>query len=113
MPLGIGNHSFYEPYSYAIANRADESAYYGLLLDRDGNWLDGSVIGIDGTLLHYDADEPSRLHFWILAFERHSFAGHFVIDLNLMQLGLVQSTAGLARLQSAARGAPVNLTEFE
>jgi hypothetical protein len=113
MPLGVGNHSFYEPYPFALSHSSTESAFYSVLLDEDGRWLDGSVVGIDGTLLHFDSENGARLHFWILSFERHCFVGHFVLDLNMLQLGLFEERERLARPSSPVSRLPVNLTEFE
>ena len=80
MPMGIANHSFYEPYSYMKKTPSETNPYYGFLTDGEGNWLDSHDVGIDGPLLHFDAENPSLLHFWILSFERHAFVGHYVID---------------------------------
>lgn len=81
MPMGIANHSFYTNYKDIIANPSDKNPYYGFLLDQNNNWLDSHTIGIDGPLLHFDKTNPNLLHLWILSFERHSFVGHYVINL--------------------------------
>ncbi len=108
-PLGIGPHSFYEPYEYAIRNPASESSYYGVLLDADGRWLDGSIIGIDGVLMYRDKDS-GMYKFWILSFERHAFVGHLGVSLDLDELGFEPAlTRGLVTQD----GPRVNFTEFE
>lgn len=80
MPMGIANHSFYEKYEVALKNSPHQNPYYGLLTDAEGRFLDSHTIGIDGPLLHFDPEDPNRLHFWILSFERHAFVGHFEIQ---------------------------------
>lgn len=81
MPMGIANHSFYESYETALANPPADNPYFGLLMDGEGKFLDSHTIGIDGPLLHWDAERPNVLHFWILSFERHAFVGHFELNL--------------------------------
>lgn len=80
MPMGIANHAFYETYEYAISHPTTENLYYAFLLDENGDWLDSHEIGIDGPLLFFDKN--GRLHLMILSFERHSFVGHFILDVN-------------------------------
>jgi hypothetical protein len=80
MPMGIANHTFYSDYKSSLSNPTKESTYYSFLLNERGEWLDSHEIGIDGPLLYWDKDDPAKLHFWILSFERHSFVGHFEID---------------------------------
>lgn len=82
MPMGISNHPFYEEYSAALKNDVMKNPYYAFLLDKDGNWLDSHKIGIDGPILFRDADNPKMLRLMILSFERHSFVGHFKIDIS-------------------------------
>lgn len=36
---------------------------------------------MDGPLLHWDADEPSRLHLYLLSYERHALLNHVVITV--------------------------------
>jgi hypothetical protein len=79
MPMGIGNYSFYSNYALLQNSNHLESPYYGLLMDENNNWLDSHDVGIDGPLMHLDKE--GNLHFWILSFERHSFVGHYVINL--------------------------------
>lgn len=79
MPMGIANHSFYETVEILNKNPSKENPYYAFLLDEKGNWLDSHKIGIDGPLFHFDKE--GKLHLWILSFERHSFVGHFELEL--------------------------------
>lgn len=79
MPMGVANHSFYETYDQNQYNKVETNPYYGFLLDEEGHWLDSHLIGIDGPLLHFDAE--GKLHFWILSFERHAFVGHYVLEI--------------------------------
>lgn len=79
MPMGIANHSFYETYEENQSRSAKDQPFYAFLLDKDGKWLDSHKVGIDGPLFHYD--EQGKLHLWILSFERHSFVGHYILEL--------------------------------
>ena len=81
MPMGIANHSFYESYHYMDTHDAKQCPYYAFLLDENGNWIDSHYLGIDGPLLHFDTKNNKKLHFWILAFERHAFVGHFTWEI--------------------------------
>lgn len=79
-PMGFGNHSFYETYEQAQAFPAETEPYFSILTDGDGRWLDSHHVGIDGPLLHWDAEQPHLLHVWVLSFERHALVGHYIID---------------------------------
>ncbi len=78
-PLGIGNPSFFEFYEEVLANPPLQRPFYGFHLDAEGRWIDHHAVGVDGPLLHWDADDPSRLHVYLLAYERHALLNHFVI----------------------------------
>lgn len=77
--MGISNHSFYETFDFQQKYLTKNNGFYTFLLDQKGNWLDSHKIGIDGSLFHFDKEDKSKLHLWILAFERHAFVGHYVI----------------------------------
>jgi hypothetical protein len=78
--MGIGNHPFYEDVQSHEAMSSKTSQYYGVLLDKDGKWLDSHAIGIDGPLLHL-SPSGDRIHVWLLSFERHALVGHYSISL--------------------------------
>jgi hypothetical protein len=82
-PMGISNHSFYNDYDHFIANSSAENAYFSFLLNEKGEWIDSHEVGIDGILLYRDESDVSKIHAFILAFERHSFVGHTVFDMPL------------------------------
>ncbi|MFK7756601.1 MAG: hypothetical protein AB8B53_06690 [Flavobacteriales bacterium] len=79
--MGIGNHTFYEDYTTHVSTKSEESPYYGVLLDDNGNWLDSHKVGIDGPIFHFSDKERKELHLWLLSFERHALVGHYVIQL--------------------------------
>ena len=81
VPLGIGNPSFFESYETVTANPPTERTFYGLHLDAQDRWLDHHAIGVDGPLLHWDVDDPTLLHLYLLSYERHALLNHFVILL--------------------------------
>ncbi|MDX2362236.1 MAG: hypothetical protein QNK23_15625 [Crocinitomicaceae bacterium] len=80
--MGIGNHPFYEDCVTHEEVCSKNNPYFGVLLDAEGNWLDSHTIGIDGPLIHIDADNPAIIHVWILSFERQALVGHYAIDLS-------------------------------
>ncbi len=79
--MGIGNHTFYEDYEEQLSSKTDKSAYYAMLLDGEGKWLDSHTIGIDGPIIHFSDESRSVLHVWLLSFERHALVGHYIINL--------------------------------
>ena len=56
MPMGIGNHGFYEEIDYAQTHSSSSSPYYGFIVDDEGKWVDSHFFGVDGPLLHLDKD---------------------------------------------------------
>lgn len=78
-PFGIGNPSFFEAYEQVVASPPIQRTFYGFHLDSQNRWLDHHAIGIDGPLLHWDADDPALLHLYILSYERHALLNHFVM----------------------------------
>jgi hypothetical protein len=79
--MGISNHSFYETFHFQQKHLTKDNGFYSFLLDQHNNWIDSHKIGIDGPLLHFDEKDKTKLHFWILAFERHAFVGHYIINI--------------------------------
>ncbi len=79
--MGIANHSFYETFDFQQKHLTKDNGFYAFLLDDKNNWLDSHKVGIDGPLFHFDEKDKTKLHCWILSFERHAFVGHFVINL--------------------------------
>lgn len=59
MPMGIANHTFYQEYEKCIENPSNTNPFYALLLTGDGKFLDSHLIGIDGPLMHLDANSPA------------------------------------------------------
>jgi hypothetical protein len=81
VPLGIGNPGFFESYDEVVAHPPIQRAFYGFLLDTLHRWLDHHAIGVDGPLMHRDADDPSLLHLYLLSYERHALLNHVVIHI--------------------------------
>lgn len=80
-PMGIANHTFYEDYPTQLAKKTNNNPYYGLITDGNNAWLDSHAIGIDGPMIHFTDQDRTELHVWFLSFERHAFAGHYVIHI--------------------------------
>lgn len=81
-PMGIGNHTFYENYMEQQSYSSKDNAYFGILTDEEGKFLDSHLIGIDGPLIHKDANNQNILHVWLLSYERHALVGHYEIHLD-------------------------------
>jgi hypothetical protein len=79
VPMGIGNLSFFESYEFLLSNPPLVRPFYGLHLDAQDRWINHHAVGVDGPLLHRDAADPSRLHLYLLAYERHALLNHFVL----------------------------------
>ncbi len=79
VPMGIGNPSFFESYDQVIADSPLQRPFYAFHLDAQDRWIDHHAVGVDGPLLHWDADDSSRLHLYLLAYERHALLNHFVL----------------------------------
>lgn len=80
--MGIGNHTFYEAYQKHLSTKSEQSPYYALLLDGDNKWLDSHEVGIDGPMFHFSDKSRTKLHLWLLSFERHALVGHYEIVLD-------------------------------
>lgn len=79
--MGIGNHTFYEKYDEHLTCKSEDNPYYAFLSNEKDEWLDSHTVGIDGPIFHFDADDPNKLHLWLLSFERHALVGHYIIDI--------------------------------
>ncbi len=81
MPMGIGNHGFYEKAKYAQEHSTGENPYYAFILDDKGKWLDSHFFGVDGPLFHRDKNNSSIMHYWLLSFERHAMVTHLTFKI--------------------------------
>ena len=79
VPLGIGNPSFFESYEQVLASPPIQRTFYGFHLDAQNRWLDHHAIGVDGPLFHWDADDASLLHLYLLSYERHTLLNHVIL----------------------------------
>lgn len=87
VPLGIGNPGFFESYEEVVANPPTQRTFYGFILDSQNRWLDHHAIGVDGPLLHWDADDPALLHLYLLSYERHALLNHLVVAMPVSARG--------------------------
>ena len=81
MPLGIGIPPFYQSYEELQKLPPSESPYFSLLLNEDQEWIDHHTFAIDGPVMHRDVDDPSKVHLYLLSYERHAIIAHFVIPM--------------------------------
>lgn len=81
VPLGISNPSFFESYEQIVTSPPIQRRFYGFHLDAQNRWLDHHAIGVDGPLLHRDADDPTLLHLYLLSYERHALLNHFILSI--------------------------------
>jgi uncharacterized membrane protein YdjX (TVP38/TMEM64 family) len=80
MPMGIGTPPFFQSYADLEKNPPDKGAFFSVLLDADGRWINHHDVAIDGPVLHRDADAPHLLHVYLLSYERHALIAHLVVD---------------------------------
>lgn len=81
MPMGFGT-PFTQNYSDLVNNPPAESPFFSMLLDRNDQVIDyRKDIGINGLVMHRDANDANRLHLYIMSYERITLVGHYVIDL--------------------------------
>ncbi len=80
VPMGIGNPSFFESYEEVLTHPPRQRTFYGFHLDEQDRWVDHHAVGVDGPLLHRDANNPSVIHLYLLSYERHALLNHFVIE---------------------------------
>jgi hypothetical protein len=81
VPLGIGNPGFFESYEQVVVHPPIQRTFYGFHLDSQDRWMDHHAIGVDGPLLHWDTNDPSLLHLYLLSYERHALLNHFVLNV--------------------------------
>ncbi len=81
MPMGISVPPFYQDYEELIKTPPYLQPYFALLLDKQGDWINHHEVAIDGPVIHRDAQDPNKLHLYLLSYERHSLVGHFIIEI--------------------------------
>lgn len=82
MPMGIGTPPFYQDYAALLESDPMESPYYSFLLDEKNRWIDHHKSAIDGPVMHRDENDPSKMHLYLLSYERHTLVAHFVVSLD-------------------------------
>lgn len=81
VPMGIGNPGFFETYEKLLTSPPPQRSFYGVHLDAEDRWIDHHAVGVDGPLLHWDADHPSVLHLYLLSYERHAILTHVILTI--------------------------------
>lgn len=82
MPMGIGVPPFFQDVAQLHEQPPDKTPYFSVLLDERDRWVDHHRFAIDGPVMHRDAENPRRLHVYLLSYERHSLIGHWIVDLD-------------------------------
>lgn len=81
MPLGFGT-PFTQDYAELEENRPEESPFFSVLLDGENQVIDyRKGIGLNGLVLHRDADNGNLLHVYLMSYERITLIGHYIVDL--------------------------------
>jgi hypothetical protein len=80
-PIGISLTPFSQSYEELKANPPDQIPYYSAILDAENRWIDNHSFGVDGVVMHRDAQNPNLLHAYLLSYERHTLISHYLIDL--------------------------------
>ena len=81
MPLGFGT-PFTQDYADLEAQPPQTSPFFTVLLDGENRLLHyRKQVGINGIVLHRDAQNPHILHLYPMSYERITLAGHYMLDL--------------------------------
>jgi hypothetical protein len=80
-PMGIALHTFSEAYDASVKAPDKQNPYFAMFLNEKGEWVDSHALGMDGPLMFLEKANPTKLHLYLLSFERHAFVGHFVFDV--------------------------------
>lgn len=81
MPLGFGT-PFTQDYADLKAQPPQTSPFFTVLLDGENRLLHyRKQVGINGIVLHRDAQDPHILHLYPMSYERITLAGHYTLDL--------------------------------
>ncbi|BAY10914.1 hypothetical protein NIES2098_40910 [Calothrix sp. NIES-2098] len=81
MPLGISVPPFVQSYEELNQKHPDESPYFSFLLDSQNRWINHHQLGVDGSIMHLDKDNPNLLHLYLLSYERNTLIAHFLVNL--------------------------------
>lgn len=81
-PMGINVPPFYQSYTDLKAAPPAQSPYFSVLLDQNDEWIDHHSTSVDGPVMHLDKDDKSKLHLYLLSYERHTLIRHFTIKLD-------------------------------
>ncbi|CAG7857750.1 hypothetical protein MCAMS1_02689 [biofilm metagenome] len=81
MPMGIGVPPFIQDYEDLEKIPPQKSAYFSLLLDSNGQWINHHDAAIDGQIIHRDEHDPYLLHVYLLSYERHALIGHYLVPM--------------------------------
>ncbi|MEM8641515.1 MAG: hypothetical protein AAGG51_22270 [Cyanobacteria bacterium P01_G01_bin.54] len=81
MPLGFGT-PFTQDYTDLKAQPPQSNPFFTVLLDGENRLLHyRKQVGINGIVLHRDAQNPNILHLYPMSYERITLAGHYTLDL--------------------------------
>ncbi|MGB3532553.1 MAG: hypothetical protein WBA13_03440 [Microcoleaceae cyanobacterium] len=80
-PIGISLTPFSQSYEELKENPPENLTYYSAILDAENRWIDNHSFGVDGVVMHRDAQNPNLLHAYLLSYERHTLISHYLIDL--------------------------------
>jgi hypothetical protein len=80
-PMGVALHPFSESYDASVKSPDKQNPYFAMFVNDKGQWINSHNLGVDGPLMFIDKADASKLHLYLLSFERHAFVGHFVIDV--------------------------------
>ncbi len=82
MPMGSSVPPVYQTYESLQERQPQKTAYFSVLVDDKGRWLNYHEIGLDGIAMHRDIIEPLKIHLYLLSYERQSLIGHYVLSLD-------------------------------
>jgi|GEM_PF-316548 hypothetical protein len=94
-PIGISLTPFSQSYEELKLNPPEKIPYYSAILDAENRWLDNHSLGVDGVVMHRDAQNPNLLHAYLLSYERHTLISHYLIDLKDRFSGVENESASI------------------
>ena len=82
MPLGFGT-PFTQDYEALVENPPAQSPFFSVVLDQNNRVVDyRRGIGINGLVMHRDADDAGLLHIYVMSYERITLVGHYTMRID-------------------------------
>jgi uncharacterized membrane protein YdjX (TVP38/TMEM64 family) len=80
MPMGLAVPPIFQDYTELARSQPNRSPYFAMFLDEEGGFLDPCSMGLEGPIVHRDAQHPNWVHVYLMSYERHALVGHWIIE---------------------------------